>query len=82
MFPLVYLIWWGPARDPLQVHGESNPIDDLKALLLLIEAALPVGSVDDDPDEKFIPLKIRKSERNVWVSNVKNATSAVQVSGD
>ena len=64
-----------------QVNGEICRLDDLKAVLLLIEAALPLGSVDDAPEDKHIPLKIRKSERKLWVNNVKKATSALQVSG-
>jgi len=61
------------------VNGEDSCLDDLKAVLLLMEAALPVGSVDDEPEDKFAPLKIRKSDRNTWVSNVQKATSPIQV---
>ena len=65
-----FLLPW-PQRD--------EPLYELKAALLTIEAALPLGCMYDVPDEKVKASKLRRDELPMWIKKVESATNATQV---
>ena len=52
---------------------------ELKAAMLTIEAALPLGCILDRPDETKKTVKLKRDEVPLWLTRVENATTANEV---
>ena len=57
-------------------QGEEEGLYDLKAAILTIEAALPLGCLVDVPDASRKSIKLRRDELPKWARRVEAATTA------